>query len=196
MVGVDGQPLTEADFVLSADEKISIQARRRKHLSYLPQPAPAMKAEHEYTRCGAWAYLAALDMLRAKSFGHCEARNGIASFDRLVEQVMTQTPNRSAHRGFWLLNNGSSPRRQRGLTRLQGRCPNPIVVPAPVHACWLNHIEIYFSILPRKRLTPNDFKSIKNLEEHLIEFQNYYEQIAKPMNGNSSVNIWRPCSTN
>jgi hypothetical protein len=58
--------------------------------------------------------------------------------------------------------------------------PNLIVVHAPVHASWLNQIEIYFSILQRKLLTPNDFKSLKDLQQHLMEFQNYYEQIAKP----------------
>ena len=176
----DGQPLCEEDFVLSADEKTSIQARRRKHLSYPPQPDSVMKIEHEYTRCGAWAYLAAIDVHRAKLFGRCEARNGIASFDRLVEQVMTQAPYRTAKRVFWILDNGSSHRGQRCVTRLQGRYPNLIVVHAPVHASWLNQIEIYFSILQRKLLTPNDFKSLKVLELNLMEFQRYYEQIAKP----------------
>lgn len=176
----DGQPLGEEDFVLSADEKTSIQARRRKHLTYPPQPNSVMKVEHEYSRCGAWAYLAAIDVHRAKLFGRCEARNGIASFDRLVAQVMTQAPYRSAKRVFWILDNGSAHRGQRCITRLQGRYPNLIVVHAPVHASWLNQIEIYFSILQRKLLTPNDFKSLKDLQQHLMEFQCYYEQIAKP----------------
>ena len=69
----NGQPLSEDDFVLSADEKTSIQARRRKHLTYPPQPDSVMKIEHEYTRCGAWAYIAAMDVHRAKLFGRCEA---------------------------------------------------------------------------------------------------------------------------
>jgi hypothetical protein len=139
-----------------------------------------MKIEHEYTRCGAWAYIAAMDVHRAKLFGRCEARNGIASFDRLVEHVMTQAPYRTAKRVFWILDNGSAHRGQRCISRLQGRYPNLIVVHAPVHASWLNQIEIYFSILQRKLLTPNDFKSLKDLEQYLIEFQRYYEQIAKP----------------
>ena len=69
-----------------------------------------------------------------------------ASFDRLVEQVMTQAPYRTAQRVFWILDNGSAHRGQRCITRLQGRYPNLIVVHAPVHASWLNQIEIYFSI--------------------------------------------------
>ena len=116
----DGQPLGEEDFVLSADEKTSIQPRRRKHLTYPPQPNSVMKVEHEYSRCGAWAYLAAIDVHRAKLFGRCEARNGIASFDRLVKQVMTQALYRSAKRVFWILDNGSAHRGQRCITRLQG----------------------------------------------------------------------------
>ena len=176
----NGQPLSEDDFVLSADEKTSIQARRRKHLTYPPQPDAVMKIEHEYTRCGAWAYIAAMDVHRAKLFGRCEARNGIASFDRLVEHVMTQAPYRTAKRVFWILDNGSAHRGQRCISRLQGRYPNLIVVHAPVHASWLNQIEIYFSILQRKVVTPNDFRSIKELEDRIMDFQHHYERIAKP----------------
>ena len=55
-----------------------------------------------------------------------------------------------------------------------------MLVHAPVHASWLNQIEIYFSILQRKALRPNDFKSMEALDERLLGFQRYYEQIAKP----------------
>ena len=46
-----------------------------------------MKVEHEYQRCGAWAYLAALDVHRGKLFGRCEAQTGIVPFDRLVRLI-------------------------------------------------------------------------------------------------------------
>lgn len=49
-----------------------------------------MKVEHEYERLGAWAYVAALDVHRPRLFGRCEAKSGIAPFDRLVAQLMTQ----------------------------------------------------------------------------------------------------------
>jgi hypothetical protein len=98
-----GQPLRDDEFVLSADEKTSIQARARRHPTLPPQPGLPMKIEHEYRRCGAWAYLAAWDVHRAQLFGRCEARNGIAPFDRLVDQVMSQPPYRQARRVFWIL---------------------------------------------------------------------------------------------
>ena len=69
----EGQPLGPGDFVLSADEKTSIQARRRIHASLPPAPGRPALVEHEYERRGAWAYLAAWDVHRAKIFGRCEA---------------------------------------------------------------------------------------------------------------------------
>lgn len=84
----NNQPLGLRDYVISADKKTSIQARRCKYRSQGPQPKQAMRIEHEYERKGAWAYLAALDVKRAKIFGRCERKSGIAPFDRLVHQVI------------------------------------------------------------------------------------------------------------
>ena len=139
-----------------------------------------MKVEHEYKRCGAWAYLAAMDVHRAKFFGRCEENSGIAPFDRLVDQVMTQAPYDQARRVFWIVDNGSSHRGQASIKRLQTKYQNLILVHGPVHASWLNQIEIYFSIIQRKALTPNDFPSLADVQDRLLGFQSYYESIAKP----------------
>ena len=108
-----------------------------------------MKVEHEYERAGAWAYLAALDVHQARLFGRCEPTTGIAPFDRLVAQVMTLPPYRDARRVFWIVDNGSSHRGARAVERLQRQYPNLVLVHGPVHASWLNQIEIYFSIVQR-----------------------------------------------
>ncbi len=55
-----------------------------------------------------------------------------------------------------------------------------ILVHTPVHASWLNQIEIYFSIVQRKVLTPNDFLSLAQLEQRLLAFQKHYQQTACP----------------
>lgn len=172
--------LKDDEFVLSADEKTSVQARARIYPTQPTQPGSAMKVEHEYKRCGAWAYLAALDVHRAKVFGRCERSSGIAPFDRLVAQVMTQPPYNQARRVFWIVDNGSSHRGTRCVARLREKYKNLVVVHGPVHASWLNQIEIYFSILQRKALTPNDFPSLKAVKERLLGFQSYYETIARP----------------
>ena len=139
-----------------------------------------MKIEHEYKRCGAWAYLAALDVHRAKLFGRCERKSGIQPFDRLVDQVMRKPPYSEARRVFWILDNGSAHRAPSCITRLCQKYPRLVPVHGPVHASWLNQIEIYFSIVQRKALTPNDFDSLKDLRKRLIGFQKHYERIAKP----------------
>ncbi len=176
----EGQPLTAEEFVICADEKTSIQARLRKHPTMRPRPGQPARVEHEYTRGGAWAYLAALDVHRAKLFGRCEKKTGIVPFDRLVTQVMTQPPYCDARRVFWIMDNGSSHRGAPSVSRLQAAYPNLVPVHGPVHASWLNQIEIYFSIVQRKALTPNDFSSLNEVEERLLHFQDYYESIATP----------------
>jgi hypothetical protein len=175
-----GVPLKSDEFVLSADEKTSIQARGRKHTTLPPRQGEGMKVEFEYERCGSLAYIAAWDVNRAKMFGRCEAKSGIVPFDRLVSDVMGQYPYGSAKRVFWIVDNGSSHRGQRSIDRLQTRWPNIVLVHLPVHASWLNQIEIYFSILQRKVLTPNYFSSLEALTKNIMDFQKSYEHIAKP----------------
>src|SRR5271169_1430556 len=174
------KPLGPKDFVLSADEKTSIQARRRCHPSLPPAPDRPMLVEHEYKRGGALAYIAAWDVHRARIFGRCEPTTGIAPFDRLVEEVMSQEPYCSARRVFWIVDNGSSHRGLSAAKRLRERWPTIVLLHTPVHASWLNQIEIYFSIIQRKVLTPNDFKSLAEVEQRLLDFQGHYEPIAKP----------------
>ena len=173
-------PLTADDFVISADEKTSIQARRRRHATQPPRAGAVMKVEHEYERAGAWAYLAALDVHQARLFGRCEPTTGIAPFDRLVEQVMTRPLYRDARRVFWIVDNGSSHRGARAVARLQQQYPKLVLVHGPVHASWLNQIEIYFSIVQRKVLTPNDFDSLADVENRLLAFQRHYQSLARP----------------
>jgi len=175
-----GKPLKKDDFVISADEKTSIQARARRHPTRATRPGQIARVEHEYKREGALAYLAAWDVRRAKVFGRCEVTSGIAPFDRLVAQVMSQQPYRSARRVFWILDNGSSHRGQACVRRLRKKWRNLFPVHLPIHASWLNQIEIYFSVVQRKALTPNDFQSLGQVGERLLNFQDRYEKIAKP----------------
>jgi len=138
-----------------------------------------MRVEHEYTRGGAWAYLAALDVHRAKVFGRCEATTGIAPFERLVDQVMNRPPYDTARRVFWVIDNGSSPHRgEASVRRLTQAHPRLVPVHGPVHASWLNQIEIYFSIVQRKVLTPNDFPCLEAVAERLANFERFGEHRA------------------
>jgi DDE superfamily endonuclease len=178
----EGRLLEPGDLIISADEKPSIQARQRICETLPPAPGVrrGQRVEHTYTRGGALTYLAAWDVRRGRVFGRTERQGGIAPFDRLVHQVMTNEPYASARRVFWIVDNGSSHRGQASVRRLENRWANLILVHTPVHASWLNQIEIYFSIVQRKVLTPNDFDSLSGVARRLTEFEHLYNQIAEP----------------
>ena len=176
----EGEALGAQEYVISADEKTTIQARDSRHPTQPAGEERPVRVEHDYQRRGALAYLAAWDVHRAKLFGRCEPKNGIEPFGRLVEEVMKEEPYASADRVFWIVDNGSSHRGERSVKRLQGEWPNLRLIHLPTHASWLNQIEIYFSVVQRKVLTPNDFADLEVLAEHLIAFQERYEQAAEP----------------
>jgi hypothetical protein len=154
----EGELLHPGDYVVCCDEKPSIQARARKHPTLPAKPGirRGQRVEHEYDRRGALCYLAAWDVRRAKIFDRCAPADGIEPFDQLVEQFMSVEPYSKAQRVFL------------------------IVVHTPVHASWLDQAEIYFSIVQRKVLTPNDFPDLETLAQQLLAFGRRYEQIATP----------------
>ena len=82
---------------------------------------------------------------------------------------MTAKPYASARRVFWVVDNGSSHRGQASVDRLQGAWSNLTLIHLPVHASWLNQIEIYFSIVQRKVLTPNDFLDLVEVQRRLVK---------------------------
>lgn len=167
-----------------ADEKTSIQARIRLHKSELRADGRGQRVEHEYERGGAWAYLAALDVHQAKVYGRVEKTSGIEPFDRLVEQVMTQEPYASAYRVFWIVDQGSSHRPTTFPERLRRQFLNARGVSLPVHASWLNQIEIYFSVLQRKALTPNDFPSLAAVRDRIGAFAKRFNDRGEPFHWN------------
>jgi hypothetical protein len=186
----EGKLLHPGELVICADEKPSIQARARVHPPLAPSSGSrGQRVEHTYERRGALTYLAALDIgrrgrRRPRVFGRSEPRGGIDSFDRLVWQVMTKEPYASARRVFWIVDNGSSHRGQKAVQRLERRWPNLVLVHLPVHASWLNEIEIYFSIVQRKVLEPNDFANLAGVARTLNAFERHWNEIAEPFDWN------------
>lgn len=176
----NGRSLRSDEFVISADEKTSIQARCRLHPTEVHCDGRGQRVEHEYERKGAWTYIAGLDVHRGRVMGRVELANGIAPFDRFVHQVMRREPYASARRVFWLVDQGSSHRPATFPDRLRKMYSNALAVPLPVHASWLNQIEIYFSILERKALTPNDFPNLAAVMERIHAFEQVFNRTADP----------------
>ncbi len=176
----DGQPLAGDEYVLSADEKPGVQARRRIHPTLPAGPHRAARVESEYARGGTLAYLAAYDVHQARVIGRCEPTTGIKPFTALVDQVMTTEPYASARRVFWIVDNGASHRGWTAAARLTDAWPNARMVHLPVHASWLNQVEIYFSVIQRKLLIPDDFAGLDTLASQILAFEDRYNATARP----------------
>jgi len=175
-----GRPLGEDEYVISADEKSQLQALRRRHPDLPPAPARVRRQEFEYRRGGTLAYLAAYDVHAGRVMGRCAPTTGIEPFTALVEQVMTTEPYASARRVFWVVDNGSSHNGARSVDRMRTAWPTAELVHLPVHASWLNQVEIFFSIVQRKVVKPQDFPDLDVLTHRLLAFQDRYNATAEP----------------
>ena len=187
----EGQPLGADEYVISADEKSQLQALRRRHPDLPPAPERIRRQEFEYRRGGTLAYLAAYDVHAAQVIGRTAPTTGIEPFGQLVEQVMTTEPYASARRVFWVVDNGSSHNGIRSIDRMHAAWPTAELVHLPIHASWLNQVEIFFSIVQRKVIKPGDFADLDALAERLLAFQDRYNATAEPFDwhfGRKSLN--------
>ncbi len=175
-----GERLDPLDAIISSDEKTSIQARIRCHATLPPGSGRPRRVESEYQRGGALQYLAAWDVQEGLVMGRCEAKTGLEPFGRLVQQVMERPEYGTATRVFWVVDNGSSHRGEASVNRMREAYANAILVHTPVHASWLNQVEIYFSLLQRKVLTPNDSTDLHELEVRIKLYEELTNKQPKP----------------
>lgn len=182
-----GERLDPFDRVLSSDEKTSIQARIREDPTLEPGSGRCRRVAAKYKRGGALQYLAVWDVQYGRVMGRCEARTGIAPFGRLVQQVMEHPEYRTLcgrndvrSRVFWVMDNGSSHRGAASVKRMSAAYGNAILVHTPVNASWLNQVEVYFSLLQRKVLTPNDSADLQELELRIRLYEELTNKDPKP----------------
>jgi DDE superfamily endonuclease len=179
-----GKLLHPGEFVICADEKPSIQARARIHLPLAPSSGSRGATGRTHLSAARSLHLPGRARHRppGRQAPAClrPLGGGIEPFDRLVWQVMTKEPYASAKRVFWIVDSGSSHRGQKAVQRLERRWPNLVLVRLPLHASWLNQIEIYFSIVQRKVLEPNDFDNLAHLARTLNTFEQHWNEIAEP----------------
>jgi transposase len=175
-----GEPLRPGDRILSFDAKPSIQARGRIHATLPAAPGRPVRVEHEYERHGALALLAGLDVHTGKVFASTPKTTGIVPFMDLAGQVMERPEYKNAPRVFVIVDNGSDHRGKKAAGRLRKAHPNAVMIHTPVHASWLNQVEIFFSIVQKKVVSPNDFPSTEKLSETLLAFIDRYNQTAEP----------------
>ena len=175
-----GEPLGPDDRILSFDAKPQINARRRLHPTVPAARGRPVRYEHEYKRQGSLALLAGLDVHTGQVFASTPLSTGIEPFMDLAGQVMARPEYKNAPRVFAIVDNGSDHRGQAAIDRLARAHPNAIMIHTPVHASWLNQIEIFFSVIQKKVVTPNDFGSLEELSATLLAFTGRYNQTARP----------------
>ena len=176
----NGRRLRDDKYVISADEKSQLQALHRRHPDLPPAPGRVRRQEFEYRREGTLAYLAAYDVHRGNVMGITAPKTGIVPFAQLVQHVMTSEPYASARRVFWVVDNGSSHNGATSITRMHDAWPTAQLVHLPIHASWLNPVEIFFSIVQRKIVKPQNFPNLKVLAQRLLAFQDRYNLSAEP----------------
>lgn len=175
-----GVALDADEYLISADEKSQLQALHRRHPDLPAGPGRTRRVEFEYRRGGTLAYFAAYDVHHAHVIGTIAPKTGIEPFADLVAKVMTTEPYASARRVFWVVDNGSSHNGARSSERMQQAWPTATLVHLPVHASWLNQVEIYFSILQRKAIATGDFENLDDLATRILAFEERYNSTATP----------------
>jgi transposase len=186
--------LGEGTWLLSLDEKTSIQARQGEQE---PRPALAGKPQlhaSRYHRRGARHLFAGLSVAEGHVYGTCRTRKCFVDFQAFVQQVMLpEALRRKVTTVALILDNGTThaPKQLEGwLQQLEATLQPPLpfqVSWLPPNASWLDQIEIWFSILQRKRLQPNHFRSQEDLEHSILDFLASYNQTAKPINWTYTV---------
>jgi transposase len=180
--------LQAGTWLVSLDEKTSIQARAGEQP---PRPAQGGKSplhEARYHRRGARHLFAGLSIADGKVYGTCRQRKCFVDFQAFVQQdIIPEALRRQVQTVTFILDNGTThaPKQlERWLHEQEQASEGRLhfqVHWLPPNASWLDQIEIWFSILQRKHLQPNHFLSADALEASLKEFISYYNQEAKPI---------------
>jgi transposase len=136
--------------VLSIDEKTGIQAVERKHADRAPQPARLRRREFEYIRHGTQALTAALDVHSGRVLGRCTDRRTQDDLVAFMEDVARAYPKGAVH-VIW--DNLNTHRAQAVWEDFNARHGKRFAFHfTPLHASWVNQIELLFGIYSRRVL--------------------------------------------
>jgi transposase len=175
------RPLHDNEMVLSVDEQTSLQPRCRRHPTQPAQPGNLPnRHEHEYKRRGALNLCAAFDTRSGTVFGQCDPRKRQQEFITLLEQLDVEI-DPSIETIHLVCDNVRTHHGQEVRTWLV-KHPRFAFHFTPVHCSWMNQVEQWFSILPRKRLRSADFESKEHLQTKIGPFIREWNQHAHPFN--------------
>jgi transposase len=163
--------------VLSVDEKTAVPARSRKHPTLASTRGRPERQEFEYRRHGTASFIAALDIATGQVLAEPVDRNDAAHFiDFLADLDRHIDPTLSVH---LVLDNGASHVARATKAWLDDH-PRFVAHYTPVHASWLNQVELFFSILTRRLLKRGEFGSRDELISRVTAFITDYSSTARP----------------
>lgn len=157
--------------VISVDEKTGMQALERKHPDRLPVPGRRRKREYEYKRHGTRTLIAAFDVRTGRVIGHCGERRRADDLMAFMERLALSYPRGEVYIVWDNLNIHHGPRWEEFNARHGGRFH---FVYTPLHASWLNQIEIWFGILHKRILKYGSFKTAQELTDRVCGFVDHW----------------------
>jgi transposase len=162
--------------VLCIDEKTGMQALGRKHPSRLPEPGRQGRLEYEYIRRGTRALIAAFNPHTGKVFGHVRPRRGAVELVTFMEEIARRYPTGDIHIIWDNLNTHFDGKDQR-WTRFNKRHGHRFHFHyTPIHASWVNQVELFFGILHRRLLRYTVYPSVAALEDAVRGFLGHWNR--------------------
>jgi len=180
--------LRQGIWAVCVDEKTSIQARQPEQESRPAQADKPVLISARYKRQGALHLFAGLSVADGQKLGKVSQRKRFVDFQAfLLECIFPEALRRGVRKLILILDNGTThaPKRLEDWLQEQikvnGWSLQIEVLWLPTNASWLDQIEIWFSILQRKLLQPNDFNSLDELAQAIMEFIRCQNLLPKPI---------------
>jgi transposase/transposase-like protein len=180
--------LAEGVWVVCTDEKTSIQARKRERPAVPAGRGHPVHVTPRYERQGALQLFAGLSVADGRIYGMCRNRKRFVDYQAfLLTVIIPEALRRGVHTLALILDNASThaPKQLELWLAKEIQAKGwPLKIQVywlPKNASWLDQIEIWFSILQRKLLKPNDFENLQALEKAIRSFIRYCNRTAKPI---------------
>lgn len=160
--------------VLCVDEKTSIQALERKHDTVWPQPGRAGRREFEYIRHGTTNLFAAFNVANGQVFGRCSDQRKATDLMAFMEELAQEHPTGDVYIVWDNLNTHHDGPDKR-WTKFNARHGKRFhFVYTPIHASWVNQVEVFFGIMERRIIKHGDYASRDALIERISGFLDYW----------------------
>jgi len=162
----------EGATVLCIDEKTGMQALERKHPDQPAKPGRSGRREFQYKRHGTQSLIAAFNVHSGEVLGRCGATRTGDDLEAFMDQVAEKVAG-TVHVVWDNLNIHLGKRWERFNARYGERFTFHYT---PIHASWVNQVELWFGILQRRCLTNGSFKSVEELRAAVEAFVAYWNE--------------------